>query len=42
MIGRELEDRSRWNNLLLNGFTEKAEGAETWEEIENLIPKCIE
>ena len=33
----ELEDRSRRNNLRFSGFTEKAEGAETWEESENLI-----
>ena len=31
----ELEDRSRQNNLWFSGFTEKAEGAETWEESEN-------
>ena len=33
----ELEDRSRKNNLRFSGFTEKAEGAETWETSENLI-----
>ena len=38
----ELEDRFRWNNLRFNGFTEKTEGAETWEENENLIRKFIE
>ena len=38
----ELEDRSRRNNLRFSGFTEKAEGAETWEESENLIPENIE
>ena len=32
----EIEDRSRRNNQRFSGFTEKAEGAETWEEIENL------
>ena len=29
----ELEDRSRRNNLRFNGFTEKAEDIETWEEM---------
>ena len=38
----ELEDRSRQNNLRLSGFTEKAEGAETWEESENLTRDFIE
>ena len=38
----ELEDRSRRNNLRFSGFTEKAEGAETWEESENLIREFIE
>ena len=38
----ELEDRSRWNNLRFSGFTEKVEGAETWEESENLIQEFIE
>ena len=33
----ELEDRYRQNNLRFSGFTEKAEGAETWETSENLI-----
>ena len=33
----ELEDRSMKNNLRFSGFTEKAEGAETWEKSENLI-----
>ena len=33
----ELEDRSMKNNLRFSGFTEKAEGAETWETSENLI-----
>ena len=33
----ELEDRSRRNNLRFSGFTEKAEAAETWGKIENLI-----
>ena len=36
----EYEDRSRRNNLQF--FTEKAEGAETWEESENLIREFIE
>ena len=38
----ELEDRSRRNNLRFSGFTEKAEGAETWEESENQIREFIE
>ena len=38
----ELEDRSKRNKLRFNGFTEKAEGAETWEESENLIREFIE
>ena len=38
----ELEDRSRRNNLRFSGFTEKAEGAKTWEESENLIREFIE
>ena len=38
----ELEDRSRRNNLRFSGFTEKAEGAETWEESENLIREFLE
>ena len=38
----ELEDRSRWNNLRFSGFTEKAGGAETCEESENLIQDFIE
>ena len=38
----ELEDRSRRNNLQFSGFTEKAEGAETWEESENLIREFLE
>ena len=38
----ELEDRSRRNNLRFSGFTEKAEGAENWEESENLIREFIE
>ena len=29
----ELEDRSRQNNLRFSGFTEKAEGAETWKRV---------
>ena len=33
----ELNDRFRRNNLRFSGFTAKAEGAETWEESENLI-----
>ena len=33
----ELENRSRRNNLRFNEFTEKAEGAETWKESENLL-----
>ena len=37
----ELEDRSRRNNLWLSGFTEKDEGAETWEESDNLIRDII-
>ena len=37
-----VEDRSRRNNLRFSGFTEKAEGAETWEESENLIRDFIE
>ena len=37
-----LEDRSRKNNLRFSGFTEKVEGAETWEESENLIREFIE
>ena len=38
----ELEDRSRRNNLRFSGFTEKAAGAETREESENLIRDFIE
>ena len=38
----ELENRSKRNNLRFSGFTEKAEGAETWEESENLIRGFIE
>ena len=38
----ELEDKSTTNNLRFSGFTEKAEGAETWEESENLIREFIE
>ena len=38
----ELEDRSRRNNLRFSGFTEKAEGAETREESEKLIPEFLE
>ena len=38
----ELKDRSRRNNLGFSGFTEKAEGAEAWEESENLIREFIE
>ena len=38
----ELEERSKRNNLRFSGFTEKAEGAETWEESENLIREFIE
>ena len=38
----ELEDRSRGNNLGFSGFTKKAEGAETWEESENLIGEFLE
>ena len=38
----ELEDISRRNNLRFSGFTEKAEGAKTWEESENLIREFIE
>ena len=38
----ELEDRSKLNNLRFSGFTEKAEGAETCEESENLIGDFIE
>ena len=38
----EHEDRSRRNNLRFSGFTEKAEGAERWEESENLIRDFIE
>ena len=38
----ELEDRSRRNNLRFSGLTEKAEGAETWEESENLIREFLE
>ena len=37
----ELEDRSRRNNLRFTGFTMKIEGAETWEESENLIQQFI-
>ena len=37
----KLEDRSRRNNLRFSRFTEKAEGAETWEESENLIREFI-
>ena len=36
-LEEKIEDRSRWNKLRFSGFTEKAEGAETWEESENLI-----
>ena len=38
----ELEDRSKQNNLRFSGFTEKAEGLETWEESENLMREFIE
>ena len=38
----ELEERSRRNNLWFSWFTEKAEGAEIWEESENLILEFIE
>ena len=38
----ELGDRSRRNSLRFSGFTEKTEGAEIWEESENLIPEFIE
>ena len=38
----ELENRSRRNNLRFNEFTEKAEGAETWKESENLLREFIE
>ena len=38
----ELDDRSRRNNQRFGGFTEKAEGAETWEESENRIQDFIE
>ena len=38
----DLEDRSSRNNRRFSGFTEKAEGAETWEESENLIREFIE
>ena len=38
----ELEDRSRRNNLRFSGSAEKAEGAERWEESENLIREFIE
>ena len=38
----ELEDRSKQNNLRFSGFTEKAEGPETWEESENLMREFIE
>ena len=38
----DLVDRSRRNNLRFSGFTEKAEGAETWEERENFIQEFIE
>ena len=34
--------RSRQNNLRFSGFTDKAEGAETWEQCENLIREVIE
>ena len=37
-----LEDRSRRNNLRFSGFTEKDEGAETWEESGNLVREFIE
>ena len=33
----ESEDTSRRNSLRFSGFTGKTEGAETWEESENLI-----
>ena len=38
----ELEDRSRRNNPRFSRFTEKAEGAEIWEESEDLIREFIE
>ena len=38
----ELEDRSRGNNQRFSRFTEKTQGAETWEESENLIREFIE
>ena len=38
----ELEDRTRRINLRFSGFTEKAEGAETWEGSENLIREFSE
>ena len=38
----ELEDRSRQNSLRFSGFSEKAEGAERWEESENLRREFIE
>ena len=38
----ELEDISRRNNLRFSGFTGKVEGADSWEESENLIRKFIE
>ena len=41
-IYSELEDRSRQYNIRFSGFTEKAEGVETWEESENLIREFIE
>ena len=38
----ELRDRSRINNLRFSGFTEKTEGAVTWEESGNLIREFTE
>ena len=37
-----LKDRFKRNNLRFSGFTEKPEGAETWEESENLMREFIE
>ena len=37
-----LKDRSKRNNLRFSGFTEKPEGAKTWEESENLMREFIE
>ena len=38
----ELEGRSRRNNLRVSGFTQKTEGAETWEKSDNLMREFIE